>query len=477
MDFNDVFLYVTIAMDCGQIQENIDAFLRNHLVSAIERYPAQGNFTIMTRTSTGSQETKIADLVHDTHSPTRHFTSLENYCLMDYNRLSPVYWRANVFLRAQMADSALEIFQDAFQFLADKASILSGVITLFTGGVGIVTLRVNIKNASLKELCQCARRDTIYQLGEQAREFLHKLNPGGQLVANRPGEIDLLQDVFLLTVVRDAGCAEAAILPFFSARDSRQEDLYSLNSGLDFRGQYIKPKLLQQFLEDDLSTRDDTFFSLNFRSALVVESLWKRKNFTEKRLPPGFTPNAVLSREEYNDLNYLIWLEILLYQRHLLNQSSQTLSDFTKSPMEEHDIFEMLTFHAKMSTLINSLQGSLTTIYETYQEWIDRGREIMGIEARYRLFNERIGRIDESIETKYNFEQITRQNRLSEVGVLLAKLGFFFCLMQVLRILCEACKERHIFSGLTEHEVTIYLAFFLVFVVYSLFSWRKLGKK
>lgn len=488
LELKNVFLYITTAfetramgesghIEMGKMQELAQQLLQKTAVAAVEYSTAEGEIGIVARSGDHQGTKTISDLLKETQDPGHHLSSLDNYALIDYRRLAPLYRQENTFVRMQVLPEKLATLQKRLSFLGEKSKCLSAVITIFASGVGLLTTRVNVWDTDVSTLCKCSRRETINQLGEAAEAFLCNELDSQRKLFLKPQENCLKQinkEVFVFAVLRNVGYEEKEIAPFVEAH---VEELYSLNSGLDFRGQYINTDTFHKFLQNNLSTRQDTFLTLNFRNALVVESLWKRQNFTQKRLGDNASEQALLSREEYNDLNYQIWFEILLYQRHLLTISYKTLHDFSKSPINQQSVFGILTFHEEMSTLINNLRGSMTTVYETYQEWMERGREIMGINSRYQMFNDRIERIDKSIHTKYNYEQISKQNWLSEIGVWLSKLALFFCILEFIKTVLEGMQSQNLFPELIKHQSWIYLFFFLAFVTYFLRSFRNLREK
>ncbi len=336
-----------------------------------------------------------------------------------------------------------------------------------------MTLRVNVQDTDVHALCQSYRREKVALIGSNMQNFLR--NKIGYLCSYHPKDDKQGTEpsAFIFTVVRDAGFAGDNIKVLL---DKNKKEFYSLDAGLEFLGSGITEEALNNFLNSDLSIRKDTFFSLK-RNALLIESQSKRQNFTRQRLPANASQEAIENREEYNDLNYLIWLEILLYQRHLLHISYQSLQEFDEAPIDKRSVYEIMSFHDKMSTLINNLQGSMTTVYETYQEWLAHGRKVMGIDALYQIFQYRIGQINTSIQSKYQYEQISRQNWLSEISVWLSKVVLFFCILQFIESLLKMVQENKALQGIADYRLEIYMVFSLIFIGYFVLSLMKLRRR
>ena len=428
---------------------------KNKYVYCLEEYDSNNDFHLCY--NDGKQKTwNVTEKENiDKFAP----ETIENYCRMDCDRLSSVYRQINQFVRCQIKTDVLEKeFKETFaqqKFLGDH-KLCSLVMTLFSTGVGLFTFKIELENTSVKVLSQAMRKVNLYSIDDKVQEFISTYL--GNILGKKSGQRHsaVRDDVFVFFSIRNMGATEKDISSFM---ENHVEQLYSINTGLDFQGSYMSQKKLQDFLNSNLSSRSDTFFSLNFRNAVIFESSWKHLNFTAKRLEENdMKERQIRSRQEYNDLNYLIWLECLLYQRHLLNVSHTKLEKYNNKNITREDASEILSIHEHMSFLINNLQGSRTTVYETYQEWMNYGRRKMGINDRYKMFIDRIERINQSIQTRYTHDQLQRQNTLGVFALL-------FCLIEIINIMVGIMKEKDILPMVTQHEIYIYPALFLLFVV------------
>ncbi len=426
------------------VEEQRSSLLSSNCFEKMKYYPSGESFEVA-----GNAEAKGCSL-------------LENYALLDDKRLSLKYRYENAFLRLQLAPWVCECFSPEVMALGERVVVEGGVLTLFCRGVGMVTWKVRVEESEVKPLVLCHRKGFRSMVESRMTELLQTYISLPKVFSLSKGESDKQErDTFFLTVARDLGFRERKILDYVQ---EKREEFYSLNSGLDFHGNYVSPRSHEKFWESNLSTRDDTFFTLNFRHALIVESSWKHCNFTASRFKEGASQSLLRSREEYNDLNYLIWIEVMFYQRYLLKLSYEVLARYDEAPIEQRSVFEILTLHEKVNALIANLQASQITVFETYQDWIEYGKKAMQIDSCYRIFCERIKRIDNSIQTKYHFEQITKQNRLAEIGIWISKLGLFFCALEVMETLFDSLKEAG--TNVYSFEWITYSIFVFAFVTY-----------
>ncbi len=437
------------------IQNQKKYFLDQDGIRAMKHYPDLKNFVIEPKENKMSDEEKM-----------KGESLLRNYTSLDHNRLSPKYRKENAFIRLGLSSSVCEQVTPEFIDLGERVTVAGGILTLFFRGVGMITWKIKIENSSVDALSLCHRKKFRSKIENcMAKLLKEEVFLPKNFSIPESEDMDLGQDTFFLTVARDVGFEGEKLLDYIQ---QNQDDFYSLNSGLGFHGQYVAQKSFDKLWKSNLSTRNDTFFTLNFRHGLIVESNWKRSHFTKQRLEKGAKKFLLEEREEYNDLNYLIWIEVMFYQRCLLSISYEVLNNYHEAPVEQRSIFEILTLNEKINELITNLQASQITVFETYQDWIEHGKKAMKIDSFYQSFCDRIARIDNSIQTKYHYEQITEQNHLAEIGILISKLGLFFCALELIKIFFESLKQD------ASYELIAYSIFVISFVVYLVLSFKHL---
>ncbi len=273
---------------------------------------------------------------------------LESYATIDASRFTPQFKSQRQFLRLEFAPAT------SYLSLPETGARVSGwLLTLTDEDNAIITLQIALPPSSLKAVLSWNRTDFRDGVNHGLLTWLAALPCIKQVFASEIRDYQFI-------VVREAehfqtnGTATVAadIAPF-----------YSLFIGVERAA--IAEATGQQFLARNQSTRPEVFMAVNKQRAILVEGKGRQAGFTRARLVDQPPPELVQARESYNDLNYLVWLEILLALDRLV--ASRQASKKSTGKFYQRIYGKAIARHS-----------------EPNESWVDAWKSEFGLDERYR---------------------------------------------------------------------------------------------
>lgn len=226
------------------------------------------------------------------------------------------------------------------------------LLTLTGEGTVLVTLEIELNRPSLDALCWYSQTTFRHGLCEAVNQILKK-----QTFLDSPEKPEE-SEPYLFLVVRETADFKT------KGNDVIEADIplfHSLLTG--FKRETVAPQQHAWLLGQNQSTREDTFMAITKRQALLVEARGRRENLTRKNIYSQATEELIRSREQYNDINYLVWLEILLSLRKVVSAPGAS--------------------QASVADFYRNIYGDLVTQYVPYQLWLDLWKTVLGITHQY----------------------------------------------------------------------------------------------
>ncbi len=287
---------------------------------------------------------------------------LEIFGSIESNRLTPYFKREYHPLRMALPEeisSSLKLVPDsgssqsieAFQ-VGSKKSIL----TLGQKGQAFFTCQVKLPPVSL---------DTLVEYSQSTFQKLLKKGVA-QAISSLPFVKEVTSPLelepYLFIVAREDSRFNYPNID--SLLDSETALIYSLLTGA--KREQISATASEWLKGQNQTTRADVYMAVNEGQAILIELPGRREKFTCSRLAKGKTPSPQLieARETYNDINYLLWLEILMTLKQEVCHP-----EATKENVER--LYELV-------------EGKLVARHTPYKFWIDDWKKELGIPARYK---------------------------------------------------------------------------------------------
>ena len=123
-------------------------------------------------------------------------------------------------MRMQIDEKNLQGFA---KFLDNPCSVNTVLITLFSSGIGIITLKAHLPNTSVKDICKFSRKENQEILSNYLFECTEKIDPQAKIF-RQTSICPTPNDIFFFCVIRDAEYNENNIQEFVA---QNVEDLYS----------------------------------------------------------------------------------------------------------------------------------------------------------------------------------------------------------------------------------------------------------
>ena len=283
---------------------------------------------------------------------------IESYATLEDSRYPAEFKRRRAFLRLELSagEFALPERETSKAVGLFNHGLKQAVLSLTEEGTAFVTLQTEMWRPDLDTLCSYSRKEFQKALGQRVNEMAHRFS---FLVPREKKEVE----PYLFLVVRETKHFKTAGAEVVS---SDLPLFYSILTGS--RRERVSKEAQEWLLGQNQSTRQDVFMAVTPQQALLVEARGRKEVLTKKNICPNASESLVEARDVYNDLNYLIWIEMLL-----------SLNESMASPGASRE---------QAGRWFRQTRGSLVARHITYQHWVDLWKNILGAHGRYEMMME-----------------------------------------------------------------------------------------
>lgn len=275
---------------------------------------------------------------------------LECYASLEENRLQPYFKQQRQFVRCSLKQKLLQEKISQHQDNGQDWQLFSqlpiqGLLTLGKENNALVTLRVILNKIPVDNVLSQLRSAFRSKLSNMIQQLLSTV----PLITNIYRTQN--KEPYPLIVIRESTESPVNIQ---GLSEEDQQLIFSLANGMK---RSVNSTTWEQFLRDNQSTRTDVFMTMKAKQAFLLEMQERRDTFTRENIYSNADDNLIAAREIYNDLNYLLWIELILAAHQIIDHPDMIAEDITN--------------------FVAQICSNLAVHYDPYGSWIEKWKNVL----------------------------------------------------------------------------------------------------